>query len=334
MSRLAPEVWVRLGAVPQGGRLVARLAVPEATDRLTVALDGEGQRHLLIALRPDETAHDDRESRGVEVMTRELAIAGQPPTHFIDITCCDAAGYDAFDLIGGELAERLAAGADAPAQIVARVLAKWRRFWGQLPRQMLSREAQVGLFGELWFLSAWLLSRVGAAEAVTRWRGPFGARHDFEWPGGSVEVKASTATRGAIHRINNIEQLAPPEQGDLLFFSLRLREEAGATNTLPALVAACRWRIGSDDVALTRFENALAQAGYSPIHEEEYGRSRFRVASEALYVVRSDFPRLTPVQIVGGLPSGVEQVEYQINLAGFDHLRIARTPAEAPSFSP
>ena len=157
------------------------------------ALDAEGRRHLLIQLQAGEAAHEDRESRGVNVTTRELVLTGQPPRLFIDIAYCDVAGHDAFDLVGGELANRLAIGTALPAEIVARVLAKWRRFWGQLPRQMLSREAQLGLFAELWFLSRWLLPRVGAAEAVARWRGPFGARHDFEWPGGSVEVKANTA---------------------------------------------------------------------------------------------------------------------------------------------
>jgi hypothetical protein len=332
VSRIAPEVWTRLGSVPRGDSLVARLAAPEVTDRLAAALDAEGQRHLVIALQPGEAAHDDRESRGVEVATRDLALAGQPPERFIDIACCDAAGHDAFDLVGGELADRFAAGIEPPAQIVARVLAKWRRFWGQLPRQLLSREAQLGLFAELWFLSTWLLPRVGVPEAVTRWHGPFGARHDFEWPGGSVEVKASTAVRGPTHRINGIEQLDPPEQGELLFFSLRLREEAGATNTLPTLVAACRQQIGVDDATLTRFETTLAQAGYSQIHEEDYARVRLRVVTEALYVVHGDFPRLTPTQIANGVPGGIEQVEYDINLAGFDHLRVARAPAEAPAF--
>lgn len=332
MSRLAPEVWARLGQVPHGERLVARLAAPDVTDRLAAALYAEGQRHLLLTLRPGDAAHDDRESRGVSVTTRELSLAEQAAERFIDLICCDAAGHDAFDLVGGELADRLATGAETPAEIVARVLAKWRRFWGQLPRQMLSRESQLGLFAELWFLSVWLLPRVGATEAVARWRGPFGARHDFEWPGRSVEVKATTSTRGAIHRINGIEQLAPPEAGDLLFFSLRFREEAGATSSLPTLIAACREQMIADSDALTRFETAVTQAGYSPIYEDEYARLHLRVVAEALYQVHGGFPRLTPAQLTAGVPGGIERVEYDINLGGFDHLRIARTPDEATDF--
>jgi hypothetical protein len=73
--------------------------------------------------------------------------------------------------------------------------------------------------------------------------------------------------------INGIEQLLPPDQGDLFFFSIRLREEAGATNTLPALIARSRGALESNADAQGRFETALLQAGYSPVHDEEYGKS-------------------------------------------------------------
>src|SRR5687768_12514986 len=65
---------------------------------------------------------------------------------------------------------------------------------------------------------------------------PFGARHDFEWQGKSIEIKTTVSTRGRIHKVNGIDQLRPPEHGELLFFSLRVREEASAANTLPKLV--------------------------------------------------------------------------------------------------
>lgn len=329
MSRIAPEVWARLGdGPPTGENLTARVAVPDVTDRLLAALDAEGQRHLLIALALGEGDHHDSESRGVRVMTRELSLAEQPMGRYLDIVCHDAAGRDAFDLVGGELAERLADAAEEPRICVAKVLARWRRFWGQLPRQLLSREAQLGLFAELWFLCFWLLPRVGAAGSIARWRGPFGARHDFEWPGRSVEVKATASTRGALHRINGLDQLAPPDQGELLFFSLRLRDEAGATNTLPELINTCRTALAIDDDALTRFEASLVLAGHSALHDEEYEKLRLRVVAEELFSVHGEFPRLTLETFSGHLPAGIERVEYEINLSGFEHLRLAHTSTE------
>lgn len=332
MNRIATEVWTRLeSARPVGENLTARLAMPEQTDRLLCAIDVEMQRHLLIPLSSSDQALHDAQSRGLSVETKELTVHGHDRARYLDVTCHDVAGRDAFDLIGTEIADAFSRETSSPADIVRRVLAKWRRFWGQLPRQMLSREEQLGLFAELWFLSTWLVPKIGAGEATRRWRGPFGARHDFEWPGRSVEVKATSSSRGPIHRIHGIDQLAPPDNGDLLFFSLRLREEAGASNTLPSVVALCRQQIAIDDNALAQLDTGLAQVGYTLAHEEDYEKLRLRVVEEGLFVVNERFPRVTPDSLKAGVPAGVERVEYEINLSGFPDLRIAKSVDELSS---
>ena len=327
MSAIGSEVWARLGASkPQGESLTARLAVPSTTNRLLAALDFENRRHLLIKLQPDEVELHDDQSRGISVTTRELVVHDHGSGRYLDICCSDASGYDVLDLIGGEIAVGFVAPNIAPARLVELVLAKWRRFWGQLPRPMLTREEQLGLFAELWFLSTWLVPHIGVSEAVISWRGPFGSRHDFEWPGRSIEVKATTSVRGRIHRINGLEQLAPPESGDLMIFSLRLREEGGASNTLPSLVDVCRAQMELEPESLNLFEAALAKTNYSPTYEDEYAKLKLRTIEEGLFRVEQDFPCITPTSFRVGVPSGVERVEYEINLGGYDHLLIAKTP--------
>lgn len=332
MSGISQEVWSRLGTSrPIGESLTARIAAPNVTSRLLAALDAESRRHLLIQLQPEEVELYDDQSRGVSVATRELVVHEHGRWRYLDICCNDASGYDALDLIGGEIANGLVVSSTTPAKLVELVLAKWRRFWGELPRQILSREEQLGLFAELWFLSTWLATHIGVDEAVVRWRGPFGARHDFEWTSRSIEVKATTSVRGRIHRINGLDQLAPPENGALMLFSLRLREEPGASNTLPGLIARCRSLLVSKPDSLDRFETALAQANYSPAYEEEYAKLKLRVVDEGLYRVEQDFPRITDNSFVSGVPSGVERIEYEINLGGCDHLLIATDAVEMPS---
>jgi len=333
VSRIEAQVWVQLAQVgPIGDKLAARLALPDVTERLQCALDSNNHRHLLIALTASEEELNDSHSRGVSVLTRELVTQGQAAARYLDIECQDAAGYAALDLIGGEFADGLSRTDKPPHEIVERVLARWRRFWSGLPKDFLSREELIGLFGELWFLLFWLLPGVGAVQAVQRWRGPFGARHDFEWQGKSIEVKATSSTRGRIHLINGIEQLLPPENGELLLFSLRLREEAGAAYTLPGLIATCRSLFESDSDSLSRFEIGLARTGYSPAHDEEYDKLFLRVAEEALFAVRDNFPRITENTFAAGIPVGVEAFTYEINLNTFDHLRLANSPEEAIVF--
>lgn len=329
MSRISPEIWLRLESSPPAGEnLTARLAVPEHTDQLLCAIDSLRQRHILIPLRAEEDGLYDAESRGLSVDTKELTVHGYDPSRYLDIRCEDAAGHDALDLIGNEIAGLLARGSSPPAEIVHRVLVKWRRFWGQLPRQILSREEQLGLFAELWFLVMWLIPKIEAAESIRRWRGPYGACHDFEWSGRSIEVKATMSTRGPLHKIHGVDQLAPPDNGDLLFYSLRLREEAGASNTLPSLVAAFRDHAKDDSDAQAGFDAALAQARYSPAHEEEYEKLRLHVMEEGLFTVAGRFPRLTKDKFPAGIPAGVERIDYEINLSGFADLRIAKSERE------
>jgi len=334
MSGLAQGVWDRLlVAPPLGDSLTARPALPDVTDRVLAGVDVEGRRHFLVPLFEAESSFRDSHSRGLDVSTRTLVVAGQAPSRHLDIICQDAAGHEAFNLIGEELARRLATGTETPDLCIGRVLAKWRRFWGQLLSQILSREEQIGLFSELWFLLVWMVPRVGAQKAVTRWRGPFKARHDFEWIGQSVEVKGTTSTRGLVHRIHGIEQLVPPDDGELWFFSLRLREEAGASNTLTGMVAMCLRELVSDDETISNFQERLSRAGYSPAHEDEYAKLRLRVVEEGLFAVKEDFPRVTKTQLVDGVvPPGIEYFEYEINLTGFERLRVAKAPTEAFAF--
>src|SRR5579875_1504455 len=324
MSRqVNTETWIKLETLrPKGDNLTARHACPEVTDRLLAAVDSAGVRHLLIILSANDKPFRDLQSRGVSVDTRELSIDGSETGRYLDLVCHDSSGHSGFDLVGGDLAEGLRRGTSAPGELVHQVLSKWRRFWGQTPRRLLTRDEQIGLFGEIWFLLMWLASKVSLPEAVNRWRGPFGDRHDFESPGLSIEVKATTSTRGRIHRINGIDQLAPPEAGRLLLFSVVLREEAGAEHSLPALVASCRERLTGEDETLSTFDDALGRLGYSPAHEEEYAKLHVRIVEEGLFRVEGRFPRLTRGHFASGIPDGVGVVEYEIDLAGLGELCI------------
>ncbi len=328
MISIARETWDKL-TVPTGERLVARPALPELTSRMLCALDASGARHILISLQTDDEEYADRQSRGVSVGTRELVIHGSSMERYLDMVCLDANGYAILDLMGGEIAKELSTGTRPAPEIVKRVLAKWRRFWGQIPQPMLSREEQLGLFAEIWFIVEWLIPKMGT-DAVLAWRGPWGSRHDFEWLGRSVEVKATTSVRGRIHKIHGLDQLLSPENGALFLFSVSLREEGGAAHDLPGVIELCRHLLEGNEDGLAHFENALARIGYSPMFDDEYSKLKLRIAENVLFQVQGNFPRLTGASFSGGVPEGVERVEYEINLNSFDDLLLARQPDQMP----
>ena len=134
MTRLPDEVWTRLATdPPRGAELTARLAVPDTSDRLLAAIDVQGRRHLLVTLRDCDKDLRDVQSRGLLVTTSDLMISGRNSGRYLDLICSDPGGYEALDVIGGELGIRLEGGSEDPGESVARILAKWRRFWGQVP---------------------------------------------------------------------------------------------------------------------------------------------------------------------------------------------------------
>jgi len=317
-------------ALPQRSSVYAELAAEEVPDvsGAFLAVDHEGARHLLLGVAADLQPVIDDRSRGIRVVTRPLSVQNQPERDFVDVICTAVSGQEVFNLVATAVLEQVQRGV-APAEAVLATLSRWRRFWGASPPGGLSGEQIHGLFGELWFLAVWLLPH--GHDQVGHWVGPTGARHDFAWHGLAVEAKATTSVRGHVHRINGIDQLDPPADGRLLLFSLRMREEATASNTLLSLIDTINTTLGDDAEALDRFETGLAQAGYSPLEADRYTEIRFRVLNERLYEVGQGFPRLSAASFGGGLPGGVERVEYEINLDACPQLILASSPSD---FSP
>ena len=327
-------VWEFLARdVPRGQSLTARAAFDDLTDVLLAAIDSDCNRHFLIKLDSSDVPVTDNKSRGIGVETKSLNVKGSSEGNspegerYLDLRCQDPAGYDVFDVIGHQIAIAINEENAKISEVVRRVLSRWRYFWGRSLGNVLSREGVIGLFTELYFLKVWLLPFSNHKQSLEGWRGPHGSRHDFEFSGFSVEAKGTTTVDSTRHRINGIEQLAPPEEGRLFLFSLHLREENGGTNSLPELIKDCRDLLSDDLDVIEVFENTLATSGYSPAHDETYEGMHFRVMSSKLYEINESFPKLTPDMLIDAIPGGVKSVSYDIILDGFDYLVISPEPS-------
>lgn len=306
--------------------MLVRHAAPAVSNRLLAAVDSNGMRHLLVPLEADDAVFSDTKSRGIQVTTREMKADDGPPDVYLDLICREATGFDVFDALGGELALALSS-EEAPATAVKRLLGKWRRFWLAAVVPSLSREQQIGLFAELWFLRHWLIrSADQVAYAIEHWTGPLGARHDFQFPALSIEAKASTAASSRRHHIHGFDQLDRPGDGVLFVFSLALRDEVNSKHSLPELVEEVRELALSDETTIVRFESRLSRSGYTPTTVDP--SLRLRVLDERLYRVSDKFPKLVRETFLGGVPSGVEDITYTVNLDGFDSLIEARNASE------
>jgi hypothetical protein len=310
---------------PAVGNLVAHRV--HAAPDVFLAIDHESAPHLLIAIADEGAKFADDHSRGIQVVAHKLSVEQRPDALFLDVRCADITGREMFRLVADDIIEAVKQGAP-PREAVESTLARWRRFWANVPPTGLSPDQVRGMFGELWFLHVWLLPT--SKGHVRHWVGPTGGRHDFQWPELAVESKATIAVRGHVHRINGLEQLEAPGPGTLFFFSLRLREEASATNSLVTLVERITAELKGDSALLDKFEELLARGGYSPAHADRYRGMTFRVIDERVYRVSQGFPRITPASFAGGPPAGVERIDYEINLEVCAPLLVARRPSELP----
>jgi hypothetical protein len=208
---------------------------------------------------------------------------------------------------------------------VVAALDRWQWFWG-VEADRLSEQDALGLFAELWFLHRW---EGGGGAAVDAWTASAGSRHDFQWTARSVEVKATgrRADGAVVHRIQHLDQLADPEQGTLFLFSVRVVRDELARNTLPDLVDRVTDGLRGDGPAKELFARKLGERGYSPafrrLHETPY-----RILGEHMYSVRPGFPRLTLDSFASGLPEGIGDVSYVLDMAACGEWLVATRPEE------
>lgn len=316
---------------PTGERLRVRVAVPSRCADVFIAMDTALKRYILVRIPEGEPSSlSERTSRGIAVQTVEMRLdGGFKNSVFVEIACLEQAGYAALDIVTGELVEALMAGASiGRVRLVQSVLSKWRRFWAGVAQNQLTREQLLGLFGEIWFLSRWLFQSVGFERGMGMWRGPAGARNDFELPSFAVEVKTSGKLDGS-HVIHGLEQLLEPAGGVLLLFSLKVRDEASGIESLPKLVSEVRCALSSDYALLTLFESMLLASGYEDPLALEYEKMKLRIRGQGLYRVTQGFPRLIPSSLTKGIPVGVENVSYELRLDAADEWLLGESPAAA-----
>jgi hypothetical protein len=298
-------------------------AAPISANDAWVAIDHEGQRHLLLRV-PDGTEAPPTVTRGLRVTVARHQVKGGEPADYLDLVCLSDELAMTFTAVAADIgAEAGTARPELRVGAVVSALGRWQWFWG-VESDRLSEQDALGLFAELWFLHRW---EGGGSAAVDAWTASTGSRHDFQWPERSVEVKATGRRAGGavVHRIQHLDQLADPEQGDLYLFSLRVVRDELAHNTLPSIVDRVTESLQGDAPAKEEFARKLGQRGYSPAFRRHH-ETPYRILGEHMYSVGPGFPRLTLNSFPSGLPAGIGNVSYVLDMAACDSWLISTNP--------
>lgn len=226
------SLWGSLQPPTVPDTVSGRRAIGLPPDRpVYVAVDSRRRRHLLIQVPHDTAPVSQRETRSLEVTTARFQVGSNPESLYVDLVCTDSAQHATFSAIAHDLIRSIQETPGPLRDSILSALGRWRAFW-TVKSTGMSREDALGLFGELWFLRRWF----GTVDAATmkRWQATDSARHDFQWPSASVEVKTATTQSASapVHRISSLEQLADPERGQLYLFSLQVSDDATGRQSL------------------------------------------------------------------------------------------------------
>lgn len=191
-------------------------------------------------------------------------------------------------------------------------LHRWEEMLRRRRDNLLSRNEQIGLLGELLFFRDQLEPRLGVLSALHSWNGPNGHEQDFVVGGTIFEVKTQVVTADRKIRVSSEDQL-DPVQGRILICNQGVAPLPSAdpsARTLNSLVAEVRTRAASaGSHAEELFEIAMLRAGYEPRHE--YGEEGWILIDRAFYEISGDFPRIERAD----LRKGVEMVKYSIRVS-------------------
>ncbi len=273
-----------------------------------VALDWQGNRHLLLPMSADMDLDADR-GAGVRLAKRML-MDGPESLAFLDVVCLKPHLNSLFDVVAHEmLAACDGLRLDEVPSACRGVLARWRELLEQLAPGAKNLSVLAGAWGELWFVRE-LLRRGAPWHGL--WQGPTGAVHDIAGPGGTcIEVKSTTARGPLIVEIHGFGQLAPPRAGRLLLGVLELRRGQDDGEAMDSMVNTCV-AAGADHVELVRL---LGDLGINP-GAADYSEAAFSIESAQLFDVVDDFPKLVPASLANEVPPEVVNVSYQLDLTG------------------
>ena len=254
--------------------------------------------------------HTDKTS-GLSVTFKDDA----PDKVRVIISLEDERFSDLFIILANDLIELILNNNDKKKILIklSNRLNKWKEFLKDSKGPNLTKEALIGLVGELIILNQ-LLKFDSSIETLLAWKGPFGNKNDFVKKNKSMEVKTSIEKVKNTVRISSEFQLDTNEIEFLKLAVVKLDSDVpdGKGFNLPELVSDTLK--GKDAEWQGNFKMIMKVAGYSFDNEELYTTKRFLVNQINIYDVIEDFPKICGSE----LSINLSEVKYDLNLNGLE----------------
>jgi len=225
-----------------------------------------------------------------------------------------------FDALIRDVIEVVAHAPSEPAALAAFIsrLQHWQKFLELVGPDGLSREAQQGLYGELWFLRERLIPLVGLYPALLAWVGPGGAHQDFLLQSCAIEVKTTGMKEPQQLIIQSERQLDDTGLAALFLLHLSIDARENIGESLIIMINSLRQLLTADSAAIELFEDRLLEAGFLQSQSSQYESTQYNVRHTFLYRVKDAFPRI----VEADLKPGVGAVRYSIAAAECRHYAV------------
>jgi hypothetical protein len=223
-----------------------------------------------------------------------------------------------------ELARRSAASSrpSTARSIFFATLRDWKNLLSPGKKRRLSAEALRGVVAELWFAVHYLSLHIEATAALIAWQGPYGAPQDFQIANGDLFEVKSTHSGSRRIRVSSVDQLDPPEGGQLTL-CLVIADDVPAntlgSHTLARLIAEFEDLLRHDRGSLEDLAHRMDAIGVDRA-DPFYGEKAFAVSGLRSHPVTDGFPRVERRSV----PLGVGPIKYDVSLsaiAAFEQTR-------------
>jgi hypothetical protein len=190
----------------------------------------------------------------------------------------------------------------------------WGKLFAKIKGELLSKERQRGLYGELTFLNTLLNRSNDFVKTISSWTGPDGSNQDFSNGLTAVEVKSSKATKPTVNIASEL-QLDWTILDNLYLHVIHLDELNNGPDTLKKLIEVIKQRVEKHHNLLRLFEEKLDLVGIPFGEEKHYNEVGFIIRSQRAYEVQNGFPVLINETINN---KAIHNVKYQIDLTALE----------------
>lgn len=181
----------------------------------------------------------------------------------------------------------------------------WQKFFQKLQERSFSKEAEKGLWGEL-FTIITLMKRMDPVDVLGLWKGYERKNHDFIHKKWEIETKCIDATRNEI-TVHGLSQLEVHENKELYLHVIKVQDVENGGRTINDLVEEISEHIQFDSCLLEQLEQGLASCGYPPNGVDSL--NAWSPVEEIWYgTTGGAFPKLKG-------PKEIRHVEYQLPLS-------------------